>query len=118
MPKKYKVGTVAELDEGSRLIAEVNGQEIAVFNIDGEYHAVLNYCVHQAGPLCEGKITGEMFVDENGWDWGYHENDQHITCPWHGWLFDIKSGVNIHNDKYTVPTFNVEIEDDDLIIVR
>jgi len=118
MPSKHKVATKDELPDGSRVIAEISGQEIAVFHVDGNYHAVSNYCIHQGGPLCEGKLTGETYIDDNGWDWNYDDDEKHITCPWHGWLFDVTNGENIHNSKYKLPTYPVEVNDDDIYVVR
>ena len=50
---------VAEaLADGERVVAEVDGVEVGVFRVDGEYHAYPNACLHQNGPLCEGTVTG------------------------------------------------------------
>jgi nitrite reductase/ring-hydroxylating ferredoxin subunit len=55
-----------ELAPGERLIVDTGGREIAVFNMNGEFVAVANYCVHAGGPVCEGKLSGTVTasVDE------------------------------------------------------
>ncbi|MGQ4557109.1 Rieske 2Fe-2S domain-containing protein [Halobellus sp. GM3] len=103
------VGDVAE--EGSRVIKEVSGREIAVFNHDGEYHAVLNFCPHQAGPLCEGQINGRTLPKDDGWSWGYDSEQKYVTCPWHAWKFDIETGDHVDSDKYQVPVYDTAVED-------
>jgi len=60
---------------------------IALFNLDGQIHALDNTCPHAGGPLGEGTIEGE-----------------HITCPWHGWKFHIPTGVC---QKNPTPSLNV-----------
>lgn len=59
---------------GSIIVLGPNGLEIALFKLEGKIHALENVCPHQGGPLGEGDIV-------NGC----------VTCPWHGWRFDIKS---------------------------
>jgi nitrite reductase/ring-hydroxylating ferredoxin subunit len=97
--------------DGSRVIVELEGREIAVFRYDGAYYAVLNYCMHQSGPLCEGALEGCSQSGEDGWEWTYDDDPKHIVCPWHGWTFDITTGDCISDSRYTVPTYDVEVED-------
>jgi nitrite reductase (NADH) small subunit len=49
-----KVGTVAEIAPGSSKVVDVNGHEIAIFNVEGKFFATSNLCPHQGGPLNEG----------------------------------------------------------------
>ncbi len=74
MPFRW-VAVVEEVPPGSALLVEVTGQEIALFNLDGDIFAVDNTCTHSGGPLAEGDI----------------ESDR-VTCPWHGSIFNIKTG--------------------------
>jgi nitrite reductase/ring-hydroxylating ferredoxin subunit len=106
------------LDSGERVIMEVDGVEIAVFNIDGEYHAVLNYCIHQSGPLCEGPLSGSVSADPPDFDWEYDDDPHVVTCPWHYWKFDVTSGENVRDDTYRVPTFDTVVEDGQVYVVR
>lgn len=115
---QHKVAEVEELEaDGDRVVAEVDGKEVAVFRIDGEYYATLNYCVHQGGPLCEGKLTGEMVVDDDGWEWLYEDEERIITCPWHGWKFDLTTGENTQDRRYVIPQYEVVVTDGDVCVV-
>lgn len=115
--EKHKVASLNELQtDGSRVITTIKGKEISIFRIDGEYHAVANYCPHQSGPLCEGKLTGHMTSGEDGWELEYDKEGKIIRCPWHSWRFDVATGSNIQAEKYKVPTFDVTVEEEDIYV--
>ena len=119
MTDRYAVADIEEFDgSGSRVIAEVEGQEIAVFQHQGEYYALANFCIHQAGPLCEGALSGSISTDEDGWDWVYDDEERYIVCPWHGWMFDIETGRSPKDERYAVPTYDAEVEDGTVYAVR
>lgn len=119
MAARHHVADTQELaDEGSRVIVEIEGQEIAVFNIGGEYHAVLNYCVHQAGPLCEGQLKDRIVIDEATWEWETTDEVQYIECPWHTWQFDVTTGEHVGDPSIRVPTYDVEVEDGQIYVYR
>ena len=75
MPDFVKVATIDEITPGQAKLVEVNGNEIALFNVGGRFHAIDNNCTHVGGPLCEGEINGSE-----------------VTCPWHGATFDVTTG--------------------------
>jgi nitrite reductase/ring-hydroxylating ferredoxin subunit len=114
---RHRVAETSALEDGERVIVEVDGVEIAVFRTDGEFHAVLNYCMHQSGPLCEGSLSGKMVSDGSEF-WSYDEEPRVVTCPWHNWKFDIRTGENIRDDSYKVPTFETETEDGAVYVRR
>src|SRR5688572_19791459 len=90
MPK-YVVGTVDEIAPGSRKIVEVGGRSIGVFNVNGEFFALLNRCPHQAGPLCKGNAYGFLKSGAVG-EYEYSRPGEIVRCPWHGWEFDVRTG--------------------------
>jgi nitrite reductase/ring-hydroxylating ferredoxin subunit len=119
MATRQKVANVDDFPEdGSRVFAEIGGIEVAVFRIDGRYHAVANYCVHQGGPLCEGDLTGRYEVGEEGWEWTYDSAEKNVLCPWHGWKFDVTTGKNVDDERYAVPTYEVEVENGEVFVRR
>jgi len=115
-PERERVGTTDELSDGERVVVDVAGVEVAVFKIDGEYHAVLNYCVHQGGPVCEGSLMGTLGVGDDG-ELNYRGNGQVVSCPWHGWEFDVTTGEHLAPTGYRLPTYEVVVEDNNLYIV-
>jgi nitrite reductase/ring-hydroxylating ferredoxin subunit len=119
MATRHKIADVAEIaEDGERAFAEVEGVEIAVFRLDGEYYAMSNYCVHQGGPLCEGPVDGHYAMGEESWEWTYDPTEKYVLCPWHGWKFDVTTGRNIDDDRYVTPTYEVEVEDGEIFVLR
>jgi nitrite reductase/ring-hydroxylating ferredoxin subunit len=90
-PARHVVAAVEEIPPGSHKVIEVDGREIGVFNVDGEYFAVLNRCPHQGGPLCEGRQAGFLTSPAPG-DYRLSRPGEVIRCPWHGWEFDLRTG--------------------------
>lgn len=118
MVERHEVATTDDFDaEGDRVFVEIDELEVAVFLIDGEYHALVNYCPHQGAPLCEGELTGESTVDDD-WNWTYDDTQRHVRCPWHGWVFDVTSGESTDADQYRMPSYEVELEDDTVYVLR
>jgi 3-phenylpropionate/trans-cinnamate dioxygenase ferredoxin component len=94
-----KVLTKADLPAGSGTVVEIDGTSIAVFNVDGAYHAIDNTCLHKGGPLGEGILEGST-----------------VTCPWHGWEYDVKTGTGITNAQVKVKTYQVKVEGEDILV--
>lgn len=128
--ERYIVGRSVEVPPGGRKIVEVRGRSIGIFNVRGTFYALLNRCPHQAAPLCLGKITGTTMPSPPGmYQWG--REGEILRCPWHGWEFDITTGRSIFNphrvrvraydvtvepDDPSVPTFEVAVEQGNLVL--
>jgi nitrite reductase (NADH) small subunit len=93
MSEYVTVAKSEELGPGQSLVAEVNGNEVAVFNVDGTFYAIDNMCAHQGGPLGEGLLEGET-----------------VICPWHSWKYNVKTGICSTNPSRKVKTYSVKIE--------
>ncbi|MCR2764343.1 Rieske (2Fe-2S) protein [Microbacterium sp. zg.B48] len=114
---KYIVARTKDIPEGSRIIVEVDGKEIGIFRVDGQFHAILNYCPHRGGELCKGDVLGLVESSRPG-DVRLDETKKFIVCPWHGWEFDIKTGeswydpaVNTDPNRYPpARAFQVGVE--------
>ncbi|TLY43859.1 MAG: Rieske 2Fe-2S domain-containing protein [Nitrospirae bacterium] len=100
MPEFVKVAGAGDVAPGSGVVAEVKGQSVAVFNVDGTYYVIDNTCVHRGGPLGEGELEGDT-----------------VTCPWHGWQYDVKSGKSINNPSACVKSYQVMVEGSDVKIL-
>lgn len=113
-----KVADTYELDsDGERTITEINGREIAVFWLEDEFHAVSNFCVHRADPLCEGGLMRETNIGEDGWEWvSVDYKPKQISCPVHGWRVDSTTGVCPDDDQYRVPTYHAVVEDNEIYV--
>ena len=83
-----------ELDEGRPKIVRLNGRNIALFRVNGAYYAVANNCLHRGGPLGEGEL-----------------DNYQVTCPWHGWKYDVRDGSLTVIPTLKVKTYPVKVED-------
>lgn len=113
---EHTICSTDELDVGERIITDIEGREIAVFNVKGEYIAAANYCVHAGGPICEGRVTGTVTAEPDTWEWDWDRDDEIIACPWHGWEFDLLSGKNLSLDKYRLITYETLVRDGEVIV--
>lgn len=110
-----KVKSDNEFGEGERELIEVNGVEVGVLRVDGEYYAVRNRCLHDCGPVAEGsvgkKLIGEFVEPGKRVEKKYAEDEPIISCPWHGWSYDLQSGEQLANDDLMLPTYSVVVKD-------
>jgi nitrite reductase/ring-hydroxylating ferredoxin subunit len=90
--------TDVKSDQG--IVVEVNGKTLAVFNVDGAFHAIDNTCIHRGGPLGEGDLEGSV-----------------VTCPWHGWQYDVTTGACVANPAAKVERYEVKVEDTDVKVL-
>jgi len=95
------VGNVAEIQAGQAKIVEVNGEPVAVFNVEGKFYAINNTCIHRGGPLGEGSLDGEV-----------------VTCPWHGWQYNVKTGVSPVNPTAKVKIYKTKVENGKVFVAK
>ena len=109
-----------ELDDGDHLVVELEGREIGVFRVEGEFLAYTNWCAHQGGPVCEGSLAGttEATLDPEtrGYDLDWVKEDRVLRCPWHAWEFDALTGDCLHSDQYRLVEHEARAEDGDLVV--
>lgn len=88
---RHVVARVAEIPDGENRIVTVRGREIAVFNLGGEFFALINRCPHEGAPLGLGRRVGLSESDGPG-HYRHSRPGELLRCPWHGWEFDIRTG--------------------------
>ncbi|MHC4933557.1 MAG: Rieske (2Fe-2S) protein [Planctomycetota bacterium] len=84
----------SELPPGEARRIEIDGLEIALFNIDGTTHATENTCLHAGGPLHEGTLEEGV-----------------VTCPWHDWKFEVATGRCNLNPKVRLRRYPVRVRE-------
>ena len=110
----------AEFEDGEAEIVQVGRAEVGVIRADGEFYALRNQCPHDGGPACEGQVQRELVGEFTGPGERidqYYADNYIVSCPWHGWSFDLETGKHIGDDRYRVPTYDVEV-DDGMVYVR
>lgn len=104
------VAPVAELPPGERLIIDVERRSIGVFRIEDEFYAVRNRCPHQGGPLCLGRVSRRVVSDRPG-QVRYGDEPPFISCPWHGWEYDLATGQSfVGRSEPHVRAYEVTVE--------
>ncbi len=107
---KHVVASVAEIPPGGRKIVTVRGRSIGVFNLGGEFFALINRCPHQGAVLCEGEVVSRLISDGPG-DYKLGEAGEMIRCPWHCWEFDIRTGQSwCDPESMQARMYNVSVE--------
>ncbi|MDQ3549556.1 MAG: Rieske (2Fe-2S) protein [Chloroflexota bacterium] len=110
---RHVVARLREFPPGSRRIVEVGGRSIGVFNVRGELLALRSSCPHQGAPLCLGIVLGRTDASKP-YELTYHDDQDVIKCPWHGWEFDIRTGRSIFNPhRVRVRSYEVTVEQAD-----
>lgn len=113
--QRIRVGHADEVPTGTCLRVEVAGRALGIFQIDGQFRAVLNHCPHEGAPICDGSVRGTTLPSVPGtFQWG-RENEI-LACPWHGWEFSLASGQCL-TDRRRLAIFPTEVADDGSIFV-
>jgi 3-phenylpropionate/trans-cinnamate dioxygenase ferredoxin subunit len=76
MAEFVRVADVADLPDPGKLLVEVEGDVVALFHVEGRFHAIDDICTHDGGTLADGELVGHK-----------------IACPRHGAKFDIRTGA-------------------------
>jgi 3-phenylpropionate/trans-cinnamate dioxygenase ferredoxin subunit len=107
---RYVVAKAGEIPPGGRKIVELHGRSIGVFNVNGEYCALLNWCPHQGARLCEGRLWSALEADVPG-EYRTSRDGEIIACIVHGWEFDLRTGQSwCDPERLRVRSYNVEVE--------
>ena len=94
-----KAAKTSEIPVGGGKVVDVEGKSIAIFHCAGAFYAIENTCKHRGGPLGEGRLAGTT-----------------VTCPWHGWEYDVTSGACSMDHSITVQKYDVKVEGDDILV--
>ncbi len=91
---RMKALDLAALPPGQAALVTVDGEDVALFRRRDEIFAIGNQCPHQGGSLSDGFVEGDI-----------------VTCPLHGWEFDLRSGACMTVPGESVPRYTVTVED-------
>ena len=96
-PVLKKIASKRELGPGSGKIVVLDDKPIALFNIGGNYFALDNTCPHRGGSLGDGEVDGEI-----------------VTCPWHGWNFNVETGEDANNPSLCLTKYDIKVNGEDI----
>ncbi len=117
--KRHAVCAVADFPPGTRRLIKIGSRPVGVFNVNGEFFALLNICPHRAANLCEGTVCGTNMPVEmkNGYSYEYGMEGEILRCARHGWEFKIRTGECLIDDKINAKTYPVEVKDEQVFVV-
>jgi nitrite reductase/ring-hydroxylating ferredoxin subunit len=72
---EVRVGAAADVAPGAPRLVDAGGRRVVLARVGDRIYACADACAHRGGPLGEGKLSGAR-----------------LTCPWHGWLYDVRTG--------------------------
>jgi nitrite reductase (NADH) small subunit len=94
-----RTAKVGELPPGTVREFQIEGRAVALANVEGKIYAINNTCLHRGGPLGQGTLNGKV-----------------VTCPWHGWQFDVTTGKVVANPQAGVDCYGVEVRGEDIFV--
>lgn len=108
--EQIDLGPLDEFPVGSFKVIDVDSRAIGVLRSEvDELFAVLNHCPHRAAPVCRGRVSGTMLPSKPGC-LDYAPDQLVLSCPWHGWEFDLRSGRALGGvSPSRLATFPVEV---------
>ena len=107
---RHVVATTSEIAPGGNKVVTVNGREIVVFHVNGQFFALLNRCPHEGAPLARAACVAHLSSDEPG-HFQRTRVGEMLRCAWHGWEFDMRTGQSYCDpDRVRVRAYAVEIE--------
>ena len=94
-----RAAKIAEVPTGAIHEFQVAGKAVAVANVAGKFYAISDVCVHRGGPLGQGELHGTV-----------------VTCPWHGWQYDVTTGKVTQNPTMGVACYATEVRGDEVFV--
>ena len=100
MRERTVVGRVEDVRPGQMLYVDIEGLPVAIANVDGTVYAFADSCRHEGGPLSSGVLRDDV-----------------VTCPWHGWAYNVRSGKSVVPPVgLRLATYPVLIEDGQIVV--
>jgi nitrite reductase (NADH) small subunit len=113
--RSYRVGTIEDLPPGSIRVVPIGRRDVVVFNLNGEFHALADYCPHMGAPLHLGELTG-MTISTGAYTYQWVREGEILRCPWHAWEFDIAAGRSVTAPVRRIRKYPVRVEDGYVIV--
>jgi nitrite reductase (NADH) small subunit len=114
-PREARIPRAKAPPSGEVRIVEVSARRVALFCVDGRFHALADRCPHRGAPLCS---HGEVVTGIEVRDGELTTGPAHalVRCPWHKWDFEIATGRCAVHPRLRVRRYTVRVEGDDLVV--
>ena len=95
-----RVASLDEVPAGQPKVVELDGVRIVLVRVGDAVYACGDVCTHRGGPLGEGKLNGTR-----------------LACPWHGWMFDVRTGQCVFPGRgASIPSYPVRLEAGEVLV--
>jgi len=94
-----KATELGELPPGETQLVSIDGRRVLLCRVGEDVYAIGNTCLHLARPLADGTLE-----------------DSTLTCPWHGWSYDVTTGQACHDRRLALRRYAVRLEGDDVLV--
>jgi nitrite reductase/ring-hydroxylating ferredoxin subunit len=95
-----RVASLDEVPAGQPKVVDLDGVRIVLARVGDAVYACGDVCTHRGGPLGEGKLNGAR-----------------LACPWHGWMFDVRTGQCVFPGRgAAVPSYPVRLEAGEVLV--
>ncbi|MGH2874313.1 MAG: Rieske (2Fe-2S) protein [Solirubrobacteraceae bacterium] len=114
-------GARSDFVGGTRRLISFGSIEIGVICHEGRFFAYENRCVHQGGPVCEGRIIGRVEAvlggDKTLLGERFSETEIHLVCPWHGYEYDLETGECAADRHRRLRRYEVIVREEQVYVV-
>lgn len=90
---------------------------VVVRSSSGALYALSAKCLHQGGPLDQGKVYEHHATTKNAGEYVVDPAREVLKCPWHGYEYDLQTGCTVFDSSRAIQTFEA-FEDGDEIVVQ
>jgi len=97
-----RLATISDLEERGWLAVEYEGEHVLLVRNNDVIHAVRNVCAHRGASFV---FNGKAQI-----------RDSSVTCPAHGYTFDLRTGQCDRNPSLSIPTYEVRVEDKNVLV--
>jgi nitrite reductase (NADH) small subunit len=96
--RRVRAGRVDDVPAGRLMRLDAEGTPVILVRVGDVIYACGGVCAHNGGPLADGKLTGTR-----------------VACPWHGWMYDVRSGECVFPGRDArVPTYRTQVDGADI----
>ncbi|MCB1103366.1 MAG: Rieske (2Fe-2S) protein [Opitutaceae bacterium] len=110
--KEHDAGPVTDFQNGKPHRILINDRPVLIVRKGDEFFAMRDGCPHAGASLAKGQVIGIACQALPGLAPGYEREGEVVTCPWHGWSFDLRTGCSlVQPQRYRVRAYQVEVRD-------
>ena len=92
---EIRIASLDDVPVGQPMLVETQGVAVVLVRAGESVYACSDMCTHQGGPLSDGKLSGTR-----------------LSCPWHGWMFDVKTGTCLMPSRGgAVPSYPTRVDE-------